>query len=352
MPRISVSEPSQRTRRVRRRHLHWAATLLLATSSALAEPDDATKNAARELAEQAAAAMDGEDFARAVDLYERAYSLVAAPTLSVRHARALTKAGRWVEALEAYVRTTRSRLDDDSPAPFREAVQQAYDELAELRPRVPKLTVVVQSAAGKLPDVSVTLDGKPYANALLGVASPVDPGHHEVAVAAADGRVVRKDFAVEEGQSTSVVLDVPETSDDEPTAATAAPAPKPEARVPERPRPASKPPASSQRTWALVSLGAGAAGLGLGIVTGVMATSQHSTAEENCPGGQCVEGSAGADAVESFRTLRTVSTIGYALGVIGVGAGVTLWLTAPDPERGARVGAFVGADRAGVLGRF
>jgi len=101
-----------------------------------------------------------------------------------------------------------------------------------------------------------------------------------------------------------------------------------------------------------VCLGAGATGLGVGVVTGLMATSKHNTAEDQCPGGNCVDGSAGAEAVDSFRSLRTVSTIGYVVGALGVGAGVTLWPTAPKHEATPRMGAWVGPARAGIRGTF
>ena len=80
---------------------------------------------------------------------------------------------------------------------------------------------------------------------------------------------------------------------------------------------------------------------------------QKKSAESSCPNDKCVEGSSGADDVDAFRSLRTVSTVGYVIGAIGVGAGVTLWLTAPKPaEKTARVGAWVGPSSAGLRGAF
>ena len=67
-----------------------------------------------------------------------------------------------------------------------------------------------------------------------------------------------------------------------------------------------------------------------GIVTGLMAGSRHATVERDCPGKVCTEGSAAADALDSFRTLRTVSTIGYVAGGVGLAAGAALLFTAPS----------------------
>lgn len=320
------------------------AVALSVTGVAVAEEDDASKNAARELAEQAAKAMEAEDYAKAQDLYQRAYALVPAPTLSLRHARALARGGRWVEALEAYVRTTRTRVDASSPEAFREAVQQAQTELAELRPRVPRAIVVVKGIDRKSKDLSVTVDGRPLAAVLLGVPAPVDPGKHELVAKTADGREARATLELGEKEEKSVELVLP-------------PAPEGGAPTAQRPgEPGAKSGAgaggSSQKTWAFVALGAGVAGLGVGVVTGLMATSKHQSAEDACPGGACVQGSSGADDAESFRSLRTVSTVGYVVGIVGVGAGITLWLTSPKRAESARVGAWMGPNSAGLRGRF
>lgn len=322
------------------------AFALSVAATARAEDDDAHKNAARELAEQAAKAMESADYARAQDLYQRAYQLVPAPTLSLRHARALAKGGRWVEALEAYVRTTRTKLDEKSPPAFREAVEQAGAELAELRPRVPRATVVIQGIDVKSKDLSVTVDGRPLAAALLGVPAPFDPGKHELVAKTTDGREARATLEIAEKETKSVELVLPEA----PESGAAPSKAEPGERDPGRVQAAAAP--SSQKTWAFVALGVGAVGLGVGVTTGLMATSKHESADDACPAGRCVEGSSGADDAESFRTLRTVSTIGYAVALASVGAGVTLWLTAPKRTEQAKLGAWLGPGSGGLRGTF
>ena len=110
--------------------------------------------------------------------------------------------------------------------------------------------------------------------------------------------------------------------------------------------------AKPDRTLAFVGFGVGVVGLGVGIGAGLAASSKHSSAEDGCTGGKCVEGSSGADDVDSFRQLRTISTVGYIVGAVGIGAGVTLWLTAPKSKTAARTGAFVGPSSVGVRGAF
>jgi len=348
MARIWDSDPQRPWRAAR---LACLLAVGLAVSPARAQ-DDATKNAARELAAQAAHAMESGDFTAAQDLYGRAFALVAAPTLSVRQAHALEKAGRWVEALEAYVRTTRVPLDDSSPEVFREAVAQAQAELIALRPRVPRLKLEVRGADPKSKGLKVTLDGHPFSNALIGVESPIDPGNHEIVATDDAGHSDKRRFMAAEGQKSAVSLVLPEGPEEAPAAPPpeVVPAVAPVSQRDRTPAP-DEPPSSARQTWSFVALGAGVAGLGVGVVTGLMANSEHKTAEDECPSGRCVEGSSGAEALDAFRSLRTVSTIGYVVGVVGIGTGVTLWLTRPKSER-ASVGVFVGTGSAGVRGSF
>lgn len=340
--KISVSRD-----RVRRFACSTVCSLsLLATSARAQEPDDATKNAARELATQAGDAFRNGDYDKAQDLYRRAYALIPAPSLSVREGRALEKLGRLVEAAEAYVRTVRTPLGDKPPQAFKDAVKEASDALAKLRPRIPKLTVMVK---GKDSSLEVTVDGKPLPRALVGVGAPVNPGSHDVAASTADGRSAKGKVTLEEGGKKTLELDLGPA----PAGAAAPPPPgvKPvHVTAGKDDVKADAGASSSQRTWAYVALGAGAAGVGVGIATGLMATARHSSAEDACPDGKCPAGSSAMDDVDAFRTLRTVSTIGYVVGAVGVGAGVTLWLTSPKEE--VAIGPTIGPLSAGVRGRF
>ena len=104
-----------------------------------------------------------------------------------------------------------------------------------------------------------------------------------------------------------------------------------------------------------MGLSVGAVGVGAGAVTGLMALSRHSAAEEACLDHKCVSGTPGDEDANAFHSLRTASTICYAVGALGVGVGVTLLLTAaPDAEgnRTANVSPYLGSGSAGLAGRF
>jgi hypothetical protein len=328
--------------------LLWLS-LLTSTGYALAaEPvDDSTRNAARNLAEQGREAFDKTDYERSRDLFHRAYELVKAPTLALYEARSLAKLGRLVEAEEAYLRAIRTPLRADSPEAFRKAVHDAEAEELQLEPRVPKLVVVLTGPGAKAPELGVTLDGQRVKSALLGVEMPVDPGNHQLEAQVPGAAASRTPFTIAEREHKTVELRV-----DAPASASvvaAAPA-KTTADLRSPPEP---PRSSWQRPTAFAVGGLGVVGLGTGVITGLMATSHHTKAGEQCPNHACVAGSAGEDELNSFRTLRTVSTVGYVVGAVGLAAGVTLLLTAPSERPGrASVGVWMNASSAGLLGAF
>jgi hypothetical protein len=137
---------------------------------------------------------------------------------------------------------------------------------------------------------------------------------------------------------SSLVLAAP-VAGAEPTATEAPPgSPKPETR--ERPHP-------------LMWFGFGVAGAAAvaGGITGYLALSHRRDAEEHCVGNRC--GPEAYDSIDAGRTLATISTISFAIALVGAGVGI-YGLLNPLPTERAKpsVGLWVGPARAGVVGRF
>jgi len=308
--------------------------------------DDNTRNTARSLAGQGKEAFDAQSYAHAVDLFHRAYALVPAPTIALYEAQSLVKLGRLVEAEEAYMRAVRTQLDAQSSEQFRVAVADAERELGELQPRIPKLVIAVTGPAAGRPDLQVELDGKPLQAAVLGVSMPIDPGQHVLRAVASGGEPAEVSFEISEKEQRR--LEVSPVPGQVPRPVT------PVGRATSPPSDAPKASRPWQKPLAIAVGSVGVAGLATGIVTGLMAGSRHRAAERECPGRVCLEGTGGAEALDSFRTLRTVSTIGYVVGGVGVAAGATLLLTAPTnaPATASSVKVWVSAGRVGVLGAF
>jgi hypothetical protein len=318
------------------------------------EVDDATRSAARELAQQGKAAFARGDFDKARGDFHRAYTLVPAPTLAVYEGRALVKLGRLVEGEEAFVRALRSPIDKESPGQFREAVQTADSELVALRPRVPRVTIVARGPGAEHPGLRVTVDGMAVKRGLIGVEMPMNPGQHRLTANAPGGPEAEQIFSLAEKDRARVEVEVPAGVEEVPVAPDAplAAQPPPIEATGAEPAEGRERAGSTQRMVGLVIAGVGVVGLGTGIVTGLMAASKHSEAEEKCQDHVCFEGTEGADALDSFRSLRSISTIGYIVGGLGLAGGAALFFTAPRPAQTAFVRPFVGATGAGVMGAF
>ena len=329
-----------------------ALNTLLGASAFGQTVDDGTRNAARSLASQGKEAFDHADWEHARDLFHRAYTLVPAPTIALYEGRALSKLHRFVEAEEAYMRAARTSLDAESPEPFRKAVHDAEDDLLALRAKMPKVTIVTSGPGAREVELSVTLDGRPLKSALLGVELPIDPGDHTLRAVVPGAAPSQVAFSVVEQQTQTVELTVPLAERAPPKAH-----PQPALVAPKQvaPQPEAKP-ASWHLPVALVAGGVGVAGLATGIITGLMAGSRYSKAERQCPDHACVAGSAGLDTLQSFRSLRTVSTIGYIIGGVGLAAGTTLFLTAPSKStaraRTGSVNVWVNLGSVGLAGAF
>lgn len=308
----------------------------------------ADRTTARELALEGQAAFDRGDFATAADRFERANALVHAPTLLLALARAQVKLGKLVQAYESYNQIIREGLSKDASKVFKEAHQDARNEVEPVRVRLAWVTISVSGP--QTPRVSI--DGAAVPPAALGVRRAVNPGDH-VARAEGDGYLPQeKPFSAAEGGSAELSFSLERapagaTEPTPPAAGATAPAQGPPAPVvSDAGQPAPK------RTLAYVALGVGATGLIVGSVTGIMALGKHSSLSEACPDGKCPE--AEQSELDSYRTLGTISTIGFVVGVVGAGAGITLLVTAPKRTEptATRLGLRVGAQSVSAWGTF
>ena len=343
------------------KHTLRAIALGLLLSPLAAGQSDTNVTAARQIARQGLEAYDAGRYDEAADKLSRAYEVVKLPTLALHTARALVRAGKLVEASEIYLQATRLEARGEFQAEQERAQQDAARERAELVPRIP--TVVVQVEGAPPNEVTVTVDGREVPMALLGGGYVVNPGTRAL-LAQHAGRSVSEQVVLAEGERKSVVLRFAP----QPEASAVAPADAPASPLPTLPPPPVAAPArtissvpaaadtgsdgSVQRSLGWVGLGIGGAGLIFGSVTGIAVGSKKSELDA----GGCVDGGCyphQADDVDSYNQLRTLSTIGFVVGVVGATTGATLLLTAPDPEpTTARVHGWIGVGSVGVAGRY
>ncbi len=318
--------------------LVFGATCLFFAGPARAQSDE-DRATARAAATQGLAAEESGNFAESVELFKRAEAIVHAPPHLLHIARGEARLGHLVAAQESYVKITREELASSAPKAFVEAQAAAQQELAELKPRIPSLKIVVEGGKGK-----VTLDGAPVPDALVGIARPIDPGRHQLKAMGHHLASAPATVEIAEGAHESVTLKLEPSADadiDEPA--------KPTTTAPEEKRGSNVP--------AFVAWGIGVAGVAVGTAMVFVNRGKREDAEKICPPGPCFESRrAEVEALDSDADqAATLAWIGYSVGAVGLGVGTVLFLTnrKSSPKESARaVTPWVSLGGAGLQGRF
>ena len=316
----------------------WVALLrllvlgLLTVSFVVARPALAESSKRAEALRLAGEAMDlyeAGDYSTALEGFTEADEVLPAPTLKLRVARCLDKLDRMQEAVEKYREVIAHELTASSPAVHREARKQAVPELSQILEQMPSITVLVQGAGAD--EATVMMGGEPLPADMLGRKQPLDPGAYAFEAVSGD-LVARQDVTLARGQALEVSLDLAPVGG------------------------AGGGSESDGKLWRLLgwtAIGVGGAGLVLGAVAGVVVLNQEQDLMDRCPDRLC-QADARAD-VESFDTMRLLSTAGFVVGGIGVAAGTTLLLLAPSDDEGAdeaQVVPYVTLGGIGIRGSF
>jgi len=276
-----------------------------------------------------AEAFDRQDFAAALDRFQRAEQLFKAPSIAIMIARCLARVGRVVEAVDKYEETLRMPLDATAPEAFQRAVADATVEVEGARARVARLELRLPEGAPA--GAEILLDDKPVPRALLGVPTPVDPGTHRI-VARARGKLpYRAEVQLAEGAHQTVEVTF--------ASQTAASPVEPAA-----------PPSSAKfhpSTLSVALLTGGGVATAVGVISGVAALSHKSTLDRSCSPG-CPPSM--SQELTAYRFDRALSYVGFGLGIAGLGAGTYFLLH--DGNSGSQVGALVFPNGAAVSGSF
>jgi hypothetical protein len=171
---------------------------------------DQRRAAARRLFTDGLADVDAQRWGQAADRFGRAYALSPTPEIAYNLASAAAHLGRLTEASRLLGRVA----DDDRARP--EVREAARARLAELAPRIPRLTVEAPPGPGQ----QLWLDGAPLGSP-AGSALPLDPGSHLVELRVPGGDTLSRRVALGEGERHAVTFAAPPP----PPAAVAAAAP-------------------------------------------------------------------------------------------------------------------------------
>ena len=308
----------------------FVSTVLLASSLAMsmsplvhadAPAPELTKEqieTARTAFKEGLAAEKEGDYVKALARFEVMAAIKTTPQVQFHLAVCQEKLGRWVEALQNYEASAKAAAEKK----IAEVADVAPALADRLRPRIPRLVIELGE---KKPD-EVQLDGVVLGPEKLAAPVLVDPGKH-VLVARFAGE---KNFVVE--------LEVVE-ADEKKVAVVSKPAILPEA---DQPIPAAPPPAPpprsetkaiSQKTIGFIVGGFGIAALGTAAIFYGLRSSKVSDLDAQCPDLKCPS-SAGSK-VDGAKTDTTISRIALGVGVVSLGVGAYLVLTAkPKPVEG------------------
>jgi hypothetical protein len=260
------------------------------------------------LVQSAQRAFERRDYAAALSLFKRAS--VSQPSLTVRLylARSRVAVGQLVDAAADYNSVVAGAKAVETNQSDQQAIADARDELAQLRPRIPSIEIALGDAEQRSRNLRLVMDGRLIA---FSVPTPVDPGHHEVIVSDAEGEQSRLGFEIAEGEAKTMGMSWLSTG----------------GRGSKRAEVSDG--SAARRTLGVVALTVGATGLGIGTVTGIAAMTRYSAAEAHCPANRCTEGPPYPEDGSAFRTLRTISAAGYIVGGAGIGTWLGLLLTTP-----------------------
>jgi hypothetical protein len=281
--------------------------LCLLCCASRASAGDAAAEALFRAGRQAA---DQRDWKTACARFEESNRLEPAAGTVFNLAHCREQLGELASAWQRYLEVK----DKLEPGDSRLAI--VTERIASLEKRLPKL---VLENDGSTPGVSVLRDGKEVGAATFGVALPVDPGKHTVVVRAPGRQDNVMTVELAEGEQRSLKL--------EPGAPVDAAKPPTESPPPTAPAKTRETP-SSTRTAGFVIGSVGAAGLVTSLVTGALVLSKKSTVDDECSNKVCSP--EGVQAGEDGALFSTVSTVAFAVGVVGLGVGTYLVLSSDD----------------------
>ena len=187
-----------------RRALPWLCLALVlvpagAEAQETGEGEEASeRGAARVLFQEGVELSDEGRWAEAAERFGRALDITDSAVVRFNLSSALTELGRLTEASEHLRHVIR---DEEAQPEVREA---ARERLAELEPRLARLTIHVRGAA-----TEVQLNGQPISRAIYGVPMPVDPGPHTVTLERGGRTLETRTVELAEGQSDAIVFEAP-----------------------------------------------------------------------------------------------------------------------------------------------
>lgn len=296
--------------------------------------------------------------AAALSKYQAVAKVKVTAQVAYNIAECEERLGKLVSALGSY-RLAASLVTDGKPA---EVSKNVGDRIKALEPRIPRLVIQRTEQSSR-----IELDGVEIGSSQLGAENLLDPGTHVVSGKIGETEVWRESVTLAEKESKSITVKIDLAKFKPPATATATavvPPPTVTVEAPPPPPP-SKVPAYVIGGAGVLSLGIGAALLGVSLGTAAELEKICGT-DHDCPPSEKAK-------YDSGRTTAGVGEALLAVGVVGLAAGVVLFVrasgdtkpapaastgqnarrpAAPRPEVGVAVTGGPGAGGLSVVGKF
>ena len=250
-------------------------------------------------------------YSEALAEFRASHDIVASPNARLEIARCLLEAGKLVAAYAEFGRTTveaKEQVAEDKR--YQLALDSANAERADLEPKLGFVTLTIENPSDA---TRVTIAGEEIRRAAWTEPAPVMAGTTAIVVISPDRADVPGSVPLAAGARTALTIDAQSGAAAGPALATseAPPSESHAGRVP-------------LRSVAYVAAGVGAAGIATFAVFGALAHSTYDDLQNACGAGPCP--ASRADEISSGRTRQTIANVGLAVGLVGVGAGATLFV--------------------------
>jgi hypothetical protein len=302
----------------------WAQSVPPAQAGNVAE--------AERLFERASVHMDAREYEAACPLLERSHTLDPSSGTLLNLGDCYEQRGMTASAYRAF----EDALELSNRTGRTDRAEIAGLRKKRLEPLLSQLIVVPPKDHSA--SLVVYLDGKPLPPSRWYVPVPIDPGVHAIR-ASAPGR---SDFgtsvpAPSAGATSSVSIP--------PLPPLAAPSTGP-GRVQQ-----SGSRIDGQRIVAIVCAAAGVVGVATGTVFGLRSKSKHEESDKYCTGNSC-QNRRGVELMDDARSAGNISTVGFIVGGVGLGAATVLWVTSPSGNEPVAAEIGLGPAAIQVRGRW
>jgi len=290
-----------------------------------AQPEPAGQQALR-FGHQGLDEFERGDFEAALSSFQMAESNAHSLVFVLYQARCRLKLGQLVRARDLFRQVAEEALPTDAPEAWQRAKQDSRQELERVEARVASV-VLVMGEDGRGP-FDISYSGQTLRVHERRAELDLAPGSHDFEATDADGNTVRQQVVLEAGERDRRV-------DFE--------FPRPELRnqaSAQKPKPHPPPTSSPERgqapsnRGALTALGLGIAATSFGIAAGTVALIKAQGIKSRCPDDRCPAEE--RHNVEAARDWANLSTIGFVVGLVGLGSGAVLWDSGAQPAASSK----------------